>query len=135
MNLQQWEMKMQNLQQSLATKENATTKGVSQLMLTFFLNNFDAGGYEPTSFLIPWAERKFGLDHQALNKTGYLRASFRISQVSATMVELVNDAPYAPYIHEGTDKMPARPLFYESSDLNAQITALISKEFEELFNF
>lgn len=136
MTLQQWQQKMENLQSQVTTSTlPALDNKLGQVMLSFFLANFDQGGYEPGTSLVPWSERKFGLDHRALNKTGFLRSRFQVSQAANGTVEITNDAPYAQYIHDGTDKLPARPLLYESQDLNAQITALISQELGNLFTF
>ena len=42
--------------------------------------------------------------------TGFLRKSWKIGDVSGNYVQVINDAPYAEYIENGTEKMAPRAM-------------------------
>ena len=70
-----------------------------------------------------------------LVKTGTLRRAVGqlVRSISFEQSRLVADVPYAGYLNDGTDKMPARPFMKDSPILREKQIDLINKEITKVW--
>jgi phage virion morphogenesis protein len=75
----------------------------------------------------PWApsQRAIKQNGQTLRDTGALMSSLT-HRVGADYVEVGTDTRYAPYLHDGTENMVARPIVGFSTDDNAMVLEVVT---------
>jgi phage gpG-like protein len=114
------------------TIARATTLAAQQ-SLRFFELQFNQGGYEPAKQFVPWAKRKYQVNHPLLRKTGRLAGSFQLQRQGNGFV-VTNTAPYAQYVNDGTNDTSARPILYESEQLSQDLDKVFTEHLRKLFN-
>lgn len=103
---------------------DAAIKDVYQAWATeakdYFMENFEAGGWEGAE----WAVKADG-EKATLIKTGALQTALSNIDRNWTRngkgIRLHLDIDYAPYLNEGTNRMPARPFFIISERLMVRL--------------
>ena len=65
--------------------------------------------------------------------TGELRDNIKVQKAEKDEIIIIDDAPYAVYVNDGTDKMAARPYFIENEELVKEIEKSIIKEVSKGF--
>lgn len=99
---------------------------------TYFQKNFDKAQWDGT----PWEERKDSYNTKAL-----LVASSRTRQALqntirdfnwSTIMWSIPDVPYAKYLQEGTEKMPARKIIGISDELHRKFENTINRELKKV---
>jgi|ERR1035437_8679548 phage gpG-like protein len=97
-----------------------------------FVDNFAKQGFDGNK----WERRKSEKDsgRAILVKTGDLRNSIQVGMIDSTSVTIKSDVPYASYINDGTDKMPARKILGESKELDRIIVKEVEKKINSIFS-
>lgn len=101
-----------------------TAKAVAETARDYYLEQFDSGGWEGSK----WKLKKDG-SPATLVDTGKLRSDIEncIKETGVNNIVLRVDTPYAPYLKNGTDSMPARLFFVKSYRLIEKITEIFEK--------
>lgn len=116
----------------------------------YFVNTFKAQGFDgkgwkevnrrtqgTKEYKYPSKPKASSRTSPILVRTGALRREVNNSIRKTTWSEIrlgISDAtPYAAYVNEGTDKMPARTFMANSKELNKQIKATLQAEIKKVF--
>lgn len=75
----------------------------------------------------PWPRRQGSYNHPILNRTGFLKRSFKVKVVKKDDILVEYTAPYAGYVHGGTKFNPPRRLIPTGSTLPASWRKIIEK--------
>jgi len=123
---------LRRLEQEIQRQLPRLAHDMAEHAQAFFEESFDRQGFTDKS-TEKWEPRKSKghskFAHEPiLERSGRLRNSFRIIRQGAATFTLVNDAPYAKYLNEGTADMPARPFMGDSHRLQQELKALVIKK-------
>lgn len=108
-------------------------KRLAQHMLLFYRTNYNKEGYMTERTFIPWKERKFKVNRKLLVKSGDMRDGMYVVAQDFSNIKIGNDTEYFDYHNEGTDHIPARPMIYESDQLEDEIEKIIEENIWKLF--
>ena len=107
-------------------------------VLYYLLNNYSKEGYSLNDNFTKWQPLKNPrpkpyTDNPILYKTGNMKKSFRLTYDIASFT-IDNEMYYSIYHQNGTDKMPARPILYEDSNIEKIIKDCVFDELDKMFS-
>ena len=141
--------KLGELKQKFEQLKQRLPKKVSDESRSFFMKSFAQGAFTDES-LQKWPEvdrrtagtnaykypKGKGLSRRTkpiMVRTGRLRNSIRITQLSFNRSVIATDVPYANYLNQGTKYIKKRKFMGRSKTLDRRVNALIKKEIRALF--
>ena len=104
--------------------------GVAQ---KFFVESFEKKGFTDKTFEA-WEADEDSKGGELMVKTGALKNSIKVDNVTKDSVTIVSDVDYASYQNDGTGRIPARPFMKESETLEKQIEKIIEADILKIIN-
>ncbi len=107
-------------------------KQVGEEARNFFIETFEKKGFTDKNFKA-WEKDKESYGGELLEKTGDLKRSIQISEISNNSVTISSRMNYASFINDGTNRMVGRQFMGDSYILGKKIGELFENGIEKAF--
>lgn len=106
-------------------------KKIGEVARIFFIDTFNKKGFTDKNFEA-W-EKDENPSNELLVRTGDLKRSIRVSEISEKKVTISSDIAYATFINDGTSRMPARKFMGDSALLSTMVEKEIDNTIKKIF--